>query len=48
MRLQDDEMLSDKFVGVSISQDEIVWNNMMEGRVARSCRDIQEQNISSK
>ena len=41
VRLQDDKMLPDNFLGGAIEQDESGWYTMMEVRVERSWHDIQ-------
>ena len=33
--------MPENFMGAEIAQDEILWDNIMEGRVAREWRDIQ-------
>ena len=38
----------DNFMGAEIAQDEIGWDNMVEGRMVRAWRDIQEQHITEK
>ena len=48
VRLQYDEILEDNFIRAEISKYEIGWDNVMEGWVERSCRDIQEQHIAEK
>ena len=42
MLLQDYEILPEKFMGESIAQDEIGWDNIMEVWVVRAWHNIQE------
>ena len=46
--LQDDVVLPENFMGAAIAQDEIGRDSIMEVRVAKSWRDIQEQHIAEK